>query len=309
MFTIFERKYTVIPGTCPINYGNSCFEVLHNRALYLVGFVDSASLRKVFNRKIEVWKENRSNNGLSLKGKNHHTIATNFPFGRLTLADAIAKKCITFKNNEIKPYFPALEKIHAKFLKKELLKEILLTSSISFAKTIFDLFYTNTTDIYIALQWAALLGIIKGLVKAASDGLSSKNIPLKILLWKCLAEIFSEIATEFTFYFSNLFKYIPLQSALKGFWKYLFDQIVGGYYFLMTLTELGLEMFKAGFKGTLRDKFSTQFASSMPFLRLIDSAQGLLIGQLAGSLTGAMLAVGLLNVFIEQCTLYMFNLK
>lgn len=300
MYNKIFQRYTVIPSVVPNNYGNSCSSVLLNRALFLFGIENPQSIRSQFNRNVKDWKE--QNQKKLINHPNPQFVLIDLPFRRIKLPTGKNNTYINFHKNLVHIPFHALDKINKRFLITDLLKEVLLTLSINLTKTIYDLYYLNTTDIYINLQWAALLGIVKGLVKAVSDALSAKDISLSNLSWKCISEVFSEIITELTFCFSNITRYVFFQSALKAFWKYLFEQIVGGTYFLMTFTELTIEMFKAGFKAVSRDYFTRLIISYIFYGQIIDSFAAQFLSQFTGSLTGALLAVGLLNVFIEQCT-------
>lgn len=284
------HNYTFTSNTVPCKYGNSFVEALKNRACHLFGIYNTQKLTKIFERQSQAWNKNNSR---SLIRKDQSQVVINLPFQRLILKPATEKKYVLIKNNGIT--LPSIfQKINLASLSNDLTKEILLISSIILSKTIFDLMYVNNGSIEVLLNLAFLAGIVKGLFKTIPDIIANKGNYLNTLQWKCSVEIFSEVATEITFYIakippSNTTIYSALQSILKAVWKYLFEQIVGGTYFLLSLTELFLEIAKSGFKPIFREYFA--------FLVFDKVIHGISLGIICGSLLG----VGLMNIFIEQC--------
>lgn len=287
------KRYEILDGSLPSKYGNSFFDTLVRRTSYLFGLNSPGYLQSIFTRNTSVWLSSHQDfikSNLNRK-KGKLEILINLPFGRISLEEAIAKKIISIEENKIKINVQPYQKINFTSLQNDLAKEMLLTLTLSLTKTILDLLYIPNTDIYILLQCAVLLGIVKGLTKTISDTLVNKRNSLTSFPWKCSIEIFSEVATEITLYLSSIPAYLAFQSALKGFFKYLFEQFSGGTYFLFNLTELFLEVAKASFKGASRDYFSSIFMDQI------------LLGRFFGSFLGSMLSVGLINIFIEQCAL------
>lgn len=279
-------KYFSLPN----KYGNSLPNVIWRRASYLFGFTQEIELIGLFSRKITNW-EKRNKDFYNNYIKNKENILINTPFGCFLLKTILEKKYIKIDKNKVTILNPRYERIDSNSLKIEFARELLLTLSISLIKTIQELMYLSPYPINITLQFALLIGIAKGLVKAFSDALAKKSNSLMSCPWKCLVEVFSEVAGEMTVYSLNLPKNLVLISALKGLWKYLFEQIAGGTYFLITVSELILEVAKVSFKTVSRDYVSSLLVHLIP------------LGFYFGSFLGSIIGVGLLNIFIDQCTI------
>lgn len=244
--------------------------------------------KKLFTRESKNWPINRSAIIKSLNSDHLNKVIIKLPFQNMFLNDAIKKGYIKIENVNGKlsisiPYRQP-NTLNINFLNKDLIAEVASTFAYSMTSIILSSLNLNQ-NIYVKLQCAALLGLAKGITKFLCG-----NCTLSLTPWKTLVEIFAEITTELSLFVSGK-QYNAFEvNALKGFYKYMFDQYFSGYD-LMNITSGSLDAFKSGFKGFVKTYFATLLMNHI------------VLGHTVGSILGAIISAGFINIFIDHCTL------
>lgn len=274
-------KYTILKETIPYAYGVSPHEVLFTRACYLFGRCKPPSIEK---RNVDWIDTNEKDIIKAIKKGKTKTVKVNLPFCRMSLYEVIKQNYITVRKSS-EDLIPRISTqtvcfIHWNCLYLSLQRELLLTTTVGFTKQVFK--WINMDNI--PYECAFIIGFVKGFTKLVSDMTIYKknNKNLIFMVLKYSVDIFAEIIT--VYFFDSNKDFNPFfKSAIKGFFKYLLKHLIQRIVIQITATELGLEMFKAGFKGWLRNSGYSIF--------------GAFIGPMFGSLIGATLV----NIFIDQC--------
>jgi hypothetical protein len=279
-------QFTFLKNTIPYAYGTSVLEILPRRAWHF--FTGNKPNQSDIHKRNMQWvQNNKSVIQAAINQKTTHTLIVKFPFQSITLKDAIIegyisadKITITLNKHE------NVKRWNFNYLKSDLLREILLTTTVGSTKQILDLI--NIQNIH--YQCAAILGLIKGLTKSLSDKvIYKKEVNGKSMFLKCAIDVFAELTTILFIQNTPMHSISPyyrpvIKSFIKGLFKYLIKHFLQLSFMLITSTELLLESFKAGFKGFLRAYFF--------------SLIGAFIGPMVGSLIGAII----INIFFDQCS-------
>lgn len=242
----------------------------------------------LFNKSVSTWKQKNSQTIITAYKEKKNPVIK-LPFQNLRLNDAIQKGYIKIQDNNgnvtVSIPFHETKKIDVSFILKDLIPE--LTSTLFVCITTLLLASLNLNrNIYVALQCATLIGLVKGISKFACGNCTLRNTP-----WKATVEIFTETATEIFLALTGKKLTAFEANALKGLFRHSFDQFVGGYYDVMNATTASLDIIKSGFKG-----FSKAYFGNLLMNQTI-------LGSTFGNILGAAISVTLINIFIDHCTL------
>lgn len=290
-----QKKSIILDGVMPNLYGSSIQEVLFNRAHYLMSNKKfNKPDAKLFKRRVELWvNTNRTDIEEAYINRKTNEVFINFTLQCLSLQEAIDGDYIQIKSKKknrtaISIPYTIAEKINYDLFIQDISRELLLSISLILTNTAIA-FLRIKYDNYIILQCIILIGLVKGVIKTASDILSTKTTPLSTIPWNCLLEIWAEIAGEIFLFLSGKKLHTGTLNTFKNLFKCSFEQIARNNSFSIATNSLFLEMFKSGLNEIVKT-----FACTLLFTQIF-------VEQIMASCVAIILSTTFISIFINQC--------
>lgn len=283
-------QYITLKGVFPYAYGRSPSKVLLSRACYLLTG-RRPNQTSIQQRSTKWVARNQNLIHKAYKENTTHSLIIKLPFQNISLEEAIQeeyfiiKKSLNHSGPEIIIRDYNVKYINYNCIRPELLRELLLTTTVGATKQILDFLGLGYSNI-IGFQCALIIGLVKGLAKSVSDRIIyNKEVTLPKMQLKCLIDMLAEITTFLCTNISEQPLNPAYKSAIKGCFKYSYKHLFQRILILITSTELIFEICKSSFKGFLRAYFFS------------------ILGQFIGPMIGSIIGAIIVNLLIDQCTL------